>query len=353
MAYFEAIQEHDHNQVVFCSDKASGLRAIIAIHNTVLGPALGGCRMQAYANEEAALKDVLKLSRAMTYKASVSNMNLGGGKTVVLLDRPEDKTPELLRALGKCIANLKGLYIGAGDIGSNTHDLKIMKEVCPFVAGLSIEDGGLGDSAVLTSYGVLQGIQAAVKTRLGKTDLKGLKIGVQGVGKVGYNLVKFLHEAGATITVTDVVTAAMERVKQDFPDVLLVDNQSMIEMPLDVFSPNGGGGTVTPEVAQAVQASIVAGGANNVLSDEAAGVILKERDILFAPDFVINGGGIIMVGAEFYGQTFAEAKAKTALLYDKALEVFAYAAQQNITPLEAARQIALSRIEKARSTQLL
>lgn len=348
MGYFDRIQEYDHEQVVFCSDKESGLRAIIGIHDTTLGPALGGCRMKPYPSEEEALKDVLRLSRAMTFKSSMAGLNLGGGKTVVILDHPEQKTPQLLQALAKRIDLLRGSYIGAGDIGSDTRDLRLMKQTTQWVTGLAKEDGGLGDSAILTSLGVFMGIKAAVKDRLGLDSLEGVRVTMQGAGKVGYQLLEHLTQAGCQIWLTDIHESALNRAKLAFPKINLVKPEQIFEIEADLFSPNAVGNVITPELAQTLPVSIVAGGANNVLSDETAGLILKERDILYAPDFVINSGGVIMVACEIAQQSFETAREKTEAIYDRTLEVFQFAREEEITTQEAARQLALRRIDQAK-----
>ncbi len=349
MGYFDLIQEFDHEQVVFCSDKESGLRAIIGIHDTTLGPALGGCRMKQYASESEALDDVLRLSRAMTFKSSMAGLNLGGGKTVVMLDDPAQKTPELLRALAQRINALNGTYIGAGDIGSDTRDLKLMREVTPWITGLAKDDGGLGDSAILTSLGVFMGLKAAVKERLGTDDLSGLRITMQGAGKVGSKLIDHLYKAGCQLWVTDVSEEAMFRIKANYPQINLVANlDELFKIEAEVFSPNAVGGVISQSMAEQIPVNIVAGGANNILVDDQAGQVLKERDILYAPDYVINSGGVIMVACEIEGKSFDEARELTEGIYSQALEVFKVAREENVTTQEAAYRLALRRIDAAR-----
>jgi len=345
MGYFESIEKNDHEQVVFCSDKKSGLRAIIGIHNTTLGPALGGCRMKRYQSEEEALNDVLNLSRAMTYKSSLAGLNLGGGKTVVMLDHPEQKTPELLTALAKRIDALRGTYIGAGDIGSDTRDLRIMKQSTRWVTGLAEEDGGLGDSAILTSLGVFMGIKAAVKEQFGSTDLTNIRVTMQGAGKVGYKLLEHLLHAGCQVWLSDVNENALIRIRQDFPIVNIVSPEELLTIEADVFSPNAVGGILTPALAKKLPVGIVAGGANNVLTDESSGEALKERGILYAPDFVINSGGVIMVACEIEQLGFEVAEERTKALYERTLDVFRVAKEENITTQEAAILLAKRRIE--------
>lgn len=348
MPYFQLIQRRDHEAVVFCSDPKVGLKAIISIHDTTLGPALGGCRMKAYESEEDALKDVLNLSRAMSFKSSMAGLNLGGGKSVVILDDPKQKTPELLQAFAERINLLKGSYIGAGDIGSDTSDLRHMRQFCPHIVGLAEEDGGLGDSAVLTSLGVYQGIKAAVKEKLDRDDLDGLRIAVQGAGKVGYMLVEHLINAGCKVFISDINQKALERIKDEFPSVEICDSLSLYDKEVDVFSPNAIGGVVTEGVAHGLKAKIIAGGANNPMADESIGKILQGRGILYAPDFVINAGGVIMVACEIDQSGFDVAKQKTEAIYDTTLRVFDYAKRNEMLPGEAARQMAFERIQNAR-----
>lgn len=351
MSDFDLIQHRDHEAVVFCSDKASGLRAIIGIHDSTLGPALGGCRMKPYASEEEALSDVLKLSRAMSYKSSMAGLNLGGGKTVVMLNDPKEKTPELLKALAERISLLRGSYIGAGDVGSNTDDLRIMRQYTPWVTGLAREDGGLGDSAILTSLGVFMGIRAAVKEKLGKEDLDGVRVAVQGAGKVGFMLLSHLLSAGCKVYLSDPNAQALQHVKEAHPEVILCNPQELYNQTVEVFSPNAIGGVITDDIARALNAQILAGGANNPLATEEGPQILQQRGILYAPDFVINAGGVIMVACEIEKKPFDEAQRQTEAIYDTTLRVFDYAKQSNLLPWDAARRLAEQRIEKTRAVK--
>ncbi|MEB3285952.1 MAG: Glu/Leu/Phe/Val dehydrogenase dimerization domain-containing protein [Vampirovibrionales bacterium] len=352
MAYFELIQRRDHEGVFFCNDKTVGLRAIVAIHDTSLGPALGGCRMKSYKSEQEALQDVLRLSRAMSYKSSMAGLNLGGGKSVVILDKPEDKTPELLKAFAERLNLLGGSYIGAGDVGSNTHDLRIMRQYSPHVNGLAEEDGGLGDSAILTSLGVFRGIQAAVQEKMKRDSLDGLKVAVQGAGKVGHLLVEHLINAGCTVFISDINQAALQAVKDEFPAVTICDPLSLFDNEVDVFSPNAIGGVVTQGVAHGLKAKIIAGGANNPLESADVAQVLHERGILYAPDFIVNAGGVIMIAGEIEHYSFEDAKKRTDAIYDTTLRVFDYAKQKNLLPWDAAQHLALERIEKARQSKL-
>lgn len=349
MTYFDLIQKRGHEGVFFCSDPDIGLKAIIAIHDTTLGPALGGCRMKSYASEAEALTDVLRLSRAMTYKSSTAGLNLGGGKSVVMLDDPSQKTPELLKAFAERINLLGGNYIGAGDVGSDTSDLHIMHQFSPYITGLAKEDGGLGDSAILTSLGVFKGIQAAVKEKLKRDDLDGLKVAVQGAGKVGFHLVGHLLKAGCTVWISDISEKSLAHVKETYPDVNVCDSLQLYDKEVDVFSPNAIGGVVTEGVAYGLKAKILAGGANNPLASEQVAKVLQKRGILYAPDFVINAGGVIMVACEIEKLSFEEATEKTLDIYDTTLRVFDYAKRNELLPWDAARELALKRIEEARA----
>lgn len=352
MSTFTMIQKRNHEAVIFCSDKHVGLRAIIALHDTTLGPALGGCRIKQYESEEAALTDVLRLSRAMTYKASISGLNLGGGKSVIMLEPGQEKTPELLAAFAKRVAMLKGTYITAGDVGSNTADLKLMRDITPHVVGLSAEDGGLGDSAILTSLGVFQGLRAAVKHRLGREDLSGLRVAVQGAGKVGYMLTGRLLDAGCDVVIADPNAESVQRLTDAYPAVQVVEGDEIYTQDVDVFSPNAIGGLITEDIAKNLKATVLAGGANNPLASEQVAPLLQQRQILYAPDFLINAGGLMMVASEIEHHTFEQAEKHVAALYEKTLNVFEYADIHQLLPWEAARQIAVNRILETRKNPL-
>ncbi len=349
MTYFDLIQKRGHEGVFFCSDPKTGLRAIIAIHDTTLGPALGGCRMKGYSSEAEALTDVLRLSRAMTYKSSMAGLKLGGGKSVVMLDNPAQKTPELLKAFAERINLLKGTYIGAGDVGSDTNDLHIMHQVSPYITGLAKEDGGLGDSAILTSLGVFRGIEAAAKEKLHRDDLDGLRVAIQGAGKVGFHLVEHLLNAGCTVYISDINAKALAHMKELYPAVTLCDSLQLYDKEVDVFSPNAIGGIITEGVAHGLKAKILAGGANNPLASEQVAVTLQKRGILYAPDFVINAGGVIMVACELENLSFEAAHDKTMGIYDTTLQVFDYAKRNELLPWDAARELAVKRIEESQA----
>ncbi|WP_242425035.1 Glu/Leu/Phe/Val dehydrogenase dimerization domain-containing protein, partial [Frankia sp. EI5c] len=291
-----------HEQVVFCSDRASGLRAIIAIYSTALGPALGGTRFHAYPDEGAALADALALSRAMAYKAAAAGLDLGGGKAVILGDPTRDKTEALLRAYGRFVASLGGRYVTACDVGTYVEDMDVVARETGWVSGRSPAHGGSGDSGVLTAYGVFEGMRACAEHRWGTPSLAGRRVAVSGVGKVGQRLVEHLLADGATVVVGDVDPAAVERVRDHHPEVrLLPDPAELIGAEVDVYAPCALGGVLTQESVPRLRAEIVCGGANNQLAGPGVDKVLADAGVLYAPDFVVNAGGLIQVADEIEG----------------------------------------------------
>lgn len=304
MSVFSLPDFADHEQVVFCSDAASGLKAIIAVHNSNLGPALGGCRMWPYASEAEAVHDVLRLSRGMTYKSALAGLKLGGGKSVVIGNPRTDKTPALLKALARAIDQLNGRYIAAEDSGTSVADIKTMAQYTPHVAGIvdkPTEQGTRsGDPSPATAYGTFVGIQAAVKAQLGRDDLAGLRIAIQGIGNVGYDLARQLHAAGAKLWVSDINGAALERAAAEFGATVVAAN-AIHAQDVDIYAPCALGATLNDLTIPQLKARIVAGAANNQLAEARHGVELMRRGILYAPDYVINAGGIIDVYHERTG----------------------------------------------------
>ncbi|MDX2085036.1 MAG: Glu/Leu/Phe/Val dehydrogenase dimerization domain-containing protein [Candidatus Melainabacteria bacterium] len=351
--YFDLIREREHEAVLFLSDPETGLRGFIGIHNTVLGPALGGCRMKAYASEEAALRDVLQLSEAMTYKASMAGLHYGGGKTVLMIDHPENKTPEMVAALAKRIHLMGGSYYGAGDIGSTTDDLRIIKQHTPYVGGLAQQDGGLGDSATLTALGVYMGIRAAVAERLGRDDLDGLSVAVQGIGKVGFYLTEYLLKAGCRVVASDTNQQAIAYMQARYPQVEIASSETILTQPVDIVSPNAVGGVITEAVVRQMTAKIVAGGANNPLASPSLDAALMERNILFAPDFVVNSGGIILITYEIENRSLEEATRKTEGVYETTRQVFEAARVANAPTWHTAVRLAKQRIAEKKSEILV
>ena len=338
-----------HEQVVFCQDRASGLKAIIAIYSTALGPALGGTRFHPYATEDEALADVLALSRAMAYKAAVAGLDLGGGKAVIIGDPATDKTEPLLRAFGRQVQALGGRYFTACDVGTYVQDMDVVARESRFVTGRSPAEGGAGDSAVLTAYGVFQAMRAAAEQTWGAPTLHGRRVGVEGVGKVGFHLVEHLVEDGASVVVSDVSAAAVERVRAAHPEVEAVDVELLPTSDLDVYAPCALGGSLTDDVVGQLKAAVVCGAANNQLAHPGVEGLLAERGVLYAPDYVANGGGLIQVGDEALhaasgGFRFERAHARATTIYDTALAVFRAAASDGVPPAVAADRLAERRM---------
>ena len=347
------MSEHDgvfgrrsgHEQVTFCADEASGLRAIVAIYSTALGPALGGTRFHPYPTEADALQDVLDLSRAMAYKNALAGLDHGGGKAVIIGNPAVDKTPELLRAYGRFVQGLGGRYITACDVGTYVEDMDVVAEECDFVTGRSEAFGGAGDSSVLTAYGVYQGMLAAARYRWDAGGLAGRRIGIAGVGKVGKHLLEHALDEGAEVVVTDVDPAAIEWVREHHPAVGVVDDvDTLVRGELDVFAPCALGGALDDDVAKVLQATIVCGGANNQLAHDLVDNLLADRGIVYCPDYLVNAGGVIQVADERHGFSFPRAKAKAAGIYDATLAVLRTAEAEGVTPSEAADRLAERRM---------
>lgn len=291
MATYRTRTHSDYETILTCDDPESGLRAVVAIHDTTLGPALGGCRMWAYDNERDALDDALRLARGMTYKAAVAGLPLGGGKSVIIGDSRRDKSPELFRAFGRMIERLEGRYVTGEDVGTSVADMEIVREETKHVAGLA---SGSGDPSPVTASGVFHGIRAAVRHRTGSDDLDGMCVAVQGTGHVGYHLCRMLRAAGAELVVTDVSESALERAVVEF-GAQAVSPDAIYDVAADIFAPCALGGAINGNTASRLRVAIVAGAANNQLADPTDGVALHRRGILYAPDYVINAGGLINV----------------------------------------------------------
>jgi len=338
-----------HEQVVFCQDPQSGLRAIIAIWSTALGPALGGTRFYPYADEDAALADALALSRAMAYKAAVAGLDLGGGKAVILGDPATDKTEPLLRAYGRMVAALAGRYYTACDVGTTVQDMDVIARETGYVTGRSPEQGGAGDSAVLTAFGVFQALRAAAEHTWGSPTLHGRRVGVEGVGKVGSHLVGHLLQDGASVVVSDVSADAVARVRAAHPEVEAVAVDALPTSDLDVYAPCALGGSLTDEVVDALKAAVVCGAANNQLAHPGVEAALASRGILYTPDYVANGGGLVQVADEALyasagGFSFERARARAAGIYATTLAVFRAADAEGVPPAVAADRLAERRM---------
>jgi leucine dehydrogenase len=344
MSIFEQFEQHE--QVVFFSDSASGLRAIIAIHSTALGPALGGTRFYPYASEDAALQDVLRLSHGMTYKAAAAGLDLGGGKAVIIGDPRRVKSEQLLRAYGRFVESLGGRYITAEDVGTSRADMDVIRRETRFVVGMSPSLGGSGDPSQSTAYGVHLSMLACAEEVWHQHSLRGRRIAVQGVGKVGYHLVKYLVEdGGAHIVVADVDVDAVARVVRDF-GVDIVPPERIHAEDCDIFAPCAMGGIINDDTIPELRCRVIAGSANNQLQRPEHGKALAELGILYAPDFVANAGGLINVADEFSGYTPERAKASVENIYRTLREIFTIAREDHVSTAEAADRYAESRLER-------
>src|SRR3954467_8155749 len=335
-----------HEQVVFCQDRPTGLKAIIAIYSTALGPALGGTRFYPYASEDAALADVLNLSKAMAYKAACAGIDLGGGKAVIIGDPTTDKTEALLRAYGRFVQSLSGRYYTACDVGTYVEDMDVIARESSYVTGRSPAHGGAGDSSILTAYGVFQGMRAAAQVAWGSPSLQGRRVGAAGVGKVGHHLVEHLLEDGASVVMADVSRSAVDRVRVLHPEVDVVDPDALVDQPMDVYAPCALGGALSDEVVGILQAQVVCGAANNQLGHPGIEKQLEERGILYAPDYVVNSGGLIQVADEIEGYSEPRARAKAAGIFDTTVRIFRLAAEEGVPPAVAADRLAERRMGK-------
>jgi len=344
------MEKYDHEEVLFCFDRPTGLRAIIAIHDTTLGPALGGTRMWPYASEAEALHDVLRLSRGMTYKSSLAGLDLGGGKAVIIGDARTQKTEAMFRRFGQFVESLNGRYITAEDVGMSTTEMVNIQKETSNVAGLPEEMGGSGDPSPVTAYGVYVGMKAAAKTAYGSDDLKGRKVGIQGAGNVGKALVGHLVKEGATVFLTDIHDDKLAAINAEFPAITIVKPEDIYDLEMDIYSPCALGATVNDDTLKRLKCSIIAGAANNQLADETVhGKAVMEKGILYAPDFLINAGGIINCAWERKGYNRQAALNQTAAIYDTALRIFKASAELGIPTYLAANQAAEHRISSMRS----
>jgi valine dehydrogenase (NAD+) len=333
-----------HEQVVFCNDPQTGLRAIIAIYSTALGPALGGTRFYPYASEEDALADVLNLARAMAYKAACAGLDLGGGKAVIIGDPATDKTEPLLRSYGRFVQAVGGRYYTACDVGTYVEDMDVIARECSFVTGRSPAHGGAGDSSILTAYGVFQGMRAAAEVAWGSPTMRGRRVGIAGVGKVGHHLVEHLLADGASVVVADVSREAVDRVRAVRPEVDAVDPGALIDQAMDVYAPCALGGALSDDTVPRLDAQIVCGAANNQLAHAGIEKLLEDRGILYAPDYVVNSGGLIQVADEIEGYSEARARAKATEIYDTTRRIFSLAAAEGVPPSVAADRLAERRM---------
>jgi len=352
MEIFKKMAKNDYEQIVFCHDQSVNLKAIIVIHDTTLGAALGGCRMRIYPSEEDAIIDCLRLSRGMTYKAAAAGLNLGGGKAVIIADPKKDKSEEFWRSYGKFVNSLNGRYITAEDMGTSVEDMEIILQETPFVTGISKAQGGSGDPSPFTALGTVQGIKACAEEVFGSKSLEGKKIAVQGLGKVGYNLCKLLHKEGAKLIVSDQYQDKIDKVKKEF-GAESVGKDDIYSVKCDVFSPNAIGATINDETIGQFRCPIIAGAANNQLAETKHGDKLHEIGILYAPDYVINAGGLINVYNELTKYSEERAKNKVLKIYDNVKKVIEISKRDDIPTYIAADRMAEERIAKKRGLEIL
>lgn len=345
----EKMSQMNHEQLVFCNDKETGLKAIIAIHDTSLGPALGGTRMWNYNCDNDAIIDVLRLSRGMTFKAAITGLSLGGGKAVIIGDSSTQKTEALMRKFGEYVNSLGGKYITAEDVGMSASDMVHVKKETDFVTGIPVEMGGGGDPSPITAFGVYMGMKAAANYKWSSDDLSSKKILVQGVGHVGENLVKHLSEDGAEVFINDINKENLQRVSELY-NTQIVEGELIYDLDVDIYSPCALGATINDVTIDMFKCEIIAGAANNQLQDEDKHAKkLQEKGILYAPDFLINAGGLINVYSEINGYDREKAIAQTRKIYNTTLEIFAKSDDEKITTHQAALRLAMERIAQAKN----
>lgn len=340
---FSKLMDYEHEQIVMCSEPNIGLKAIIAIHNTTLGPALGGVRMWPYNNEQEAIRDVLRLSRGMTYKAAISGLNLGGGKAVIIGDPRKEKNESLFRAFGRYVDSLGGRYITAEDVGIEVQDMEWVSMETKYVSGLPKATGGSGDPSPVTAYGTYMGMKACAQKTYGSDSLEGKRIAVQGAGHVASHLVRLLSKEGAELFICDIYEDKVNKLADDVGGATVVDPDSIYGLDVDIFSPCALGGVINDDTISHFECDIIAGGANNVLEEEEKhGQMLLDRSIIYAPDYVINAGGLINVASELEGYNEKRAHEKASKIYDTILDILEYS-EENDTPTFIASNILAER----------
>lgn len=344
MATFDILQEMGHEEVVYISDRSCGLKAIVAIHDTTLGPSLGGCRMWPYESEEAALEDVLRLSRGMTYKAAISGLNLGGGKSVIIGDPKKDKSEALFRSFGRYIESLNGRYITAEDVNISVEDIEHIYTETTNCVGVAKIHGGSGNPAPYTALGVYRGIEASCMKVYGDRNLKGKVVALQGVGSVGQNLLGLLQKAGAKIFYSDISEDNISKVKENFKGAEFVASNEIHAIDCDIFTPCALGAVINDNTIDQLKCRIVAGAANNQLKEDRHGEILMKKNILYAPDYLINAGGLMNVSIEYEGWSDAKSKRMVDTIYDKSMAIFKLSEEQNIPVNKATDLMAEKRI---------
>lgn len=355
MEIFKYMEGDDYEQLVFCQDKNSGLKGVIAIHDTTLGPALGGARMWTYSTEEEAIEDALRLAKGMTYKNAAAGLNLGGGKTVIIGDPKTDKNPEMFRAFGRYIQSLNGRYITAEDVGTTVDDMNLVHLETDFVTGISGASGSSGDPSPVTGYGVYMGMKAAAKTAFDTDSLAGKTVAVQGVGTVAYTVCEYLHQEGASLIVTDINKEAVNRAVEAF-GAKAVDPDAIYGVDCDIFAPFALGAVINDDTIPQLKAKVIAGSANNQLKTNEHGDMIHEKGIVYAPDYVINAGGVINVSDELSGYNEVRAMRKVDTIYDNLMKIFEISERDQIPTYLAADRMAeerISSVSKSRNQFLL
>ena len=351
MDIFTYMNDSDYEQLVLCQDANSSLKAIIAIHDTTLGPALGGARMWTYETENEAIEDALRLAKGMTYKNAAACLNLGGGKAVIIGNPQKDKSEELFRSFGRYVQSLNGRYITAEDVGTTEQDMDIIYQETNFVTGTSVAPGSSGDPSPVTAYGIYLGIKASTKVSFGNDSLEGKKIAVQGVGQVAFTLCDYLPKEGAQLIVTDINKEAVKRAVDRF-NAKVVDPNDIYDVDCDIFSPCALGAIINDDTISRLKAKVVAGSANNQLKSNEHGEKLYEKGIIYAPDYVINAGGVINIADELNGSYNQQrAMNKVATIYNNLLKIFDISAKDNIPTHLAADRLAEQRISKVRNSR--
>lgn len=344
---FEKISEHE--QVMFCNDPTTGLKAIIAIHDTTLGPALGGCRMRPYKTVDDALEDVLRLSKGMTYKCAAADVDFGGGKSVIIGDPLHDKSPELFRAFGQFVESLNGRFYTGTDMGTTPEDFVHSQKETNCIVGVPEEYGGSGDSSIPTAQGVMYGLKATNQFLYGTDVVAGKSYAIQGLGKVGFKVAEALLEVGATLFVTDINQNAIDELLAKATDlkgeVQVVNGEEIYGAPADIFIPCALGGIINDETVSQLKVKAIVGSANNQLLQDHHGVVLQERGILYAPDYIVNAGGLIQVADELYGPNKARVLQKTKAIYDTLLQIYKQSGEKSISTVEAANHFCEDRIK--------
>lgn len=348
---FEQMEKYGHEQLIFNYDKTTGLKAIIGIHDTTLGPALGGCRMWNYESEQDAIIDVLRLSRGMTYKCAISNVMCGGGKTVIIGDAKKDKSDELFQALGTFVETLKGRFWTGTDVGTTGLDFVSANKQTKFVNGLPEEFGGSGNSGIITAFGVYKGMKATAKAAFGTDSLKDLTVAIQGLGKVGKVLTQHLLGEGAKVIATDIFEENIIAVKEAHPEVTIVKPDEIFSVKCDIFSPNALGAIINDKTINQLTCKAICGAANNQLAEPRHGDKLHELGILFAPDYVVNAGGLIAVADEFYGFNKERAFKNASLIYDTVGCILEISKKENKPPYAVADLLVDEKLDKVMRLQ--